>query len=84
MVLSVLGNFKGDRLSFRGVYISWGFQEIFKGCEGNFMVFRLFKGCLFLSSANKVSTGPTCQFLSVCVCVCLCVFPVFYSRRLIG
>ena len=42
----------------------------------------------FLSSANEVSTGPTCQFLSVClsVClfVCLSVFPVFFSRRLIG
>ena len=25
----------------------------------------------FLSSANKVSTGPTCQFLCVCVSVCL-------------
>ena len=43
---------------------------------------------VFLSSANEVSTGPTCQFLSVClsVClfVCLSVFPVFFSRRLIG
>ena len=38
----------------------------------------------FLSSANEVSTGPTCQFLSVCLCVCVCVFPVFFSRRLIG
>ena len=26
---------------------------------------------LFLSSANEVSTGPTCQFLSVCLSVCL-------------
>ena len=34
----------------------------------------------FLSSANEVSTGPTCQFLSFC----LRVFPVFFSRRLIG
>ena len=34
----------------------------------------------FLPSANKVSTGPTCQK----VCVCLSVFPVFFSRRLIG
>ena len=25
----------------------------------------------FLSSANEVSTGPTCQFLSVCLSVCL-------------
>ena len=24
-----------------------------------------------MSSANKVSTGPTCQFLYVCVCVCM-------------
>ena len=31
---------------------------------------------VFLSSANEVSTGPTCQFLSVC----LFVFPVFFSR----
>ena len=42
----------------------------------------------FLSSANKVSTGPTCQLLcvclSVCVFMCLFVFPVFFSRRLIG
>ena len=30
----------------------------------------------FLSSANEVSTGPTCQFLSVCLSVCLfvCLF----------
>ena len=26
----------------------------------------------FLSSANEVSTGPTCQFLFVCLSVCLC------------
>ena len=38
----------------------------------------------FLSSATEVSTGPTCQFLCVCLCVCLSVFPVFFSRRLIG
>ena len=42
----------------------------------------------FLSSANEVSTGPTCQkkfvCLSVCLFVCLSVFPVFFSRRLIG
>ena len=25
----------------------------------------------FLSSANEVSTGPTCQFLSVCLSVCV-------------
>ena len=25
----------------------------------------------FLSSANEVSTGPTCQFVSVCVFMCL-------------
>ena len=37
----------------------------------------------FLSSANKVSTGPTCQFLSVCVCVCVS-FRSFFSRCLIG
>ena len=30
----------------------------------------------FLSSANEVSTGPTCQFLFVC----LCVFPVFFFK----
>ena len=28
---------------------------------------------VFLSSANEVSTGPTCQFLSVCLSVCLSV-----------
>ena len=32
----------------------------------------------FLSSANKVSPGPTCQFLSVCLVVWLSVFPVFF------
>ena len=35
---------------------------------------------LFLSSANEVSTGPTCHFLFVCVSV----FPVFFFKRLIG
>ena len=38
----------------------------------------------FLSSADEVSTGPTCRFLSVCLSVCLFVFPVFFSRRAIG
>ena len=38
----------------------------------------------FLSSANEVSTGPTCQKKCVCLFVCLFVFPVFFSRRLIG
>ena len=38
---------------------------------------------LFLSNANEVSTGPTCQFLSVCLFVCLC-FQSFFSRLLIG
>ena len=32
----------------------------------------------FLSSANEVSTGPTCQ--SVCVPCALLGFPVFFSR----
>ena len=40
-------------------------------------VFRL--GGSFLSSANEVSTGPTCQFLRVCLCVCLCVSLSFQS-----
>ena len=30
----------------------------------------------FLSSANEVSSGPTCQFL--CVSCVLCGFPVFF------
>ena len=38
----------------------------------------------FLSSANEVSTGPTCQKKCVCLFVCLSVVPVFFSRRLIG
>ena len=34
----------------------------------------------FLSSANEVSTGPTCQI--GCVFVCLCsVFPVFFCNK---
>ena len=33
-------------------------------------------GLTFLSSANKVSTGPTCQFLYVCVLG----FPVFFFQ----
>jgi len=33
----------------------------------------------FLSSANEVSTGPTCQFLSVCLFVCLSVCVSFRS-----
>ena len=35
----------------------------------------------FLSSANEVSTGPTCQFLSVCpsVCVCVCLSGLFFK-----
>ena len=55
---------------------------------GRHTVLDIFSFVVFLSSANKVSTGPTCQFLcvcvSVCLCVCLFVFPVFFSRRLIG
>ena len=35
------------------------------------MVFVTFRFVVFLSSANEVSTGPTCQFLSVCLFVCL-------------
>ena len=31
----------------------------------------IFEVVLILSSTNEVSTGPTCQFLSVCVSVCL-------------
>ena len=36
---------------------------------------------LFLSSANEVSTGPTCQFLCVCVFVCLfvCLSGLFFK-----
>ena len=37
----------------------------------------------FLSSTNKVSTGPTCQFLSVCVFVYVS-FRSFFSRCPIG
>ena len=33
----------------------------------------------FLSSANEVSTGPTCQFVYVCLSFRMYVFPVFFS-----
>ena len=37
---------------------------------------------IFLSRANEVSAGPTCQKVNVCVFVCLCsVFPVFFCNR---
>ena len=46
----------------------------------NDIIFSLFFS-LFLSSANEVSTGPTCQFLSVCLFVCLsvCVSGLFFK-----
>ena len=67
-------------------YMQWG------GCNIHFEKLEIWteqqKSSKFLSSANEVSTGPTCQFLSVCLSVCLfvwlSVFPVFFSRRLIG
>ena len=55
--------------------------------SSSFLLFFKFFDCcyfLFLSSANEVSTGSTCQFLSVCLFVCLCFFPVFFSRPQIG
>ena len=45
------------------------------------LVQSCFRFLYFLSSANKVSTGPTCQFLSVWVWICV---SSFFLRRLIG
>ena len=48
--------------------------------QRHFMGSTLTTDCIFLSSANNVSTGPTCQI--GCVFVCLCsVFPVFFCNK---
>ena len=59
------------------VFLRWGWGEI------NWYTRRYWGrklGHEFLSSANKVSTGPTCQYLCVCLFVCLFVCLCFYLR----
>ena len=60
------------------VFLRWGWGEI------NWYIRRYWGrklGHEFLSSANKVSTGPTCQYLCVCLFVCLsvCVSGLFFK-----
>ena len=62
--------------------------NLFEGCTSHIwessLTHRSVMDSQFLSSANEVSTGPTCQSLYLCFFVSLFVCTVFFSRHLIG
>ena len=54
--------------------------DIVFSCGQSMFTWRILEASVvFLSSANEVSTGPTCQFLCVCLSVCLFVCLSFRS-----
>ena len=56
-------------------------KKILKHKDNVDTAFELDMGMTSLGSANEVSTGPTCQFLFVCLSVCLsvCVSGLFFK-----